>query len=156
MEIQEKKEESVGATVSPMVKDLMTTELFTLYPEDGFQVIDILMKWKKIRHIPVIDDQQRLQGLITQRDYLKAAVSSLADVKDEEKNQAYKTLKVEQIMTREVSSVSPYTLLSTAARIMVENKFGCLPVVENERLVGIITEADFVKSFYNWEVQFFN
>lgn len=138
----------------PRVRDIMTPDPFTLYVEDNLKVLEELMQWRNIRHVPVIDQDGDLAGLVTHRDFLALAVSELAEIRKSEVDRLYKGIQVGKIMRSKVTSVSPETSLKVAAEIMVKHKFGCLPVVEGQKLVGIITEADFVKIFFEWDASF--
>lgn len=138
----------------PQVRDLMTIDLFTLLEHDNLNVLEELMKWKRIRHVPVVNTEHELVGLVTHRDFLKAAVSRLAEVDKGEISAIYRDIPISQIMNHNVVTVAPETRLASAAELMISNKYGCLPVVENGKLVGIITEADFMKAFYEWDVSF--
>lgn len=143
-----------SAPVSPIVKDIMSTDLFTLISSDTFDMVDTLMKWRRIRHVPVVNEENTLMGLITHRDFLKVAVSRLAEVDQKELVKTYRQLKVSDLMQTDVLAVSPKMPLAEAAEIMHTKKFGCLPVVEDDKLVGIVTEADFVRTFFDWDVKF--
>ncbi len=126
------------------VRDLMTTELFTLRAGHMLGLAEDIMAWQNIRHIPVVDDQNRLVGLLTHRDLLKASLSSFADVPRKEQHELLNHIRVKDIMTKNVASIDPDSDLRTAAALMIDKKIGCLPVVEEEVLVGILTEADFL------------
>ena len=136
-----------------VVKDLMTTDLFTLYEDDNLKVLQEIMNWRAIRDVPVVNQKDELVGLVTHRDFLKVAISRLAGISKAEANDIYSKIRIGDIMKRNVTTVQPDTQLSEAASRMVENKYGCLPVVKDKKLIGIITEADFVKTFYKWEVK---
>ncbi|MBT6488941.1 MAG: CBS domain-containing protein [Deltaproteobacteria bacterium] len=101
------------------------------------------MKLARIRHLPVVNNN-RLVGLVTHRDLLRAQVSSLTELTAEESKDINSHIPVAQIMTRQVMTVKPTTSALEAATIMAERKIGCLPVVEDEELQGLITEADFL------------
>lgn len=128
------------------VSDLMTTKVFTLQRTDTLQDVRSLMQLAKIRHIPVTEAGNRFVGLLTHRDLLGYAVSHLAGIDQSEQDEIESTIIVGEIMQTDVMTVSPDTLLREAAEILYRNKFGCLPVLDQERkLVGIITEADFLR-----------
>ncbi len=133
-----------------LVSDLMTTDLFTLFEDDSLELTDDLMKWKEIRHIPVINQEQKLVGLVTKTDFLKVAISKLANVDPKEERHLYRQLEVQEIMGRKLITVTPQTLAEEAAKLLTDKKIGCLPVVENGHLKGIITERDYVKAFCQW------
>jgi len=135
------------------VADLMTTDVFTLYEDDNLRVLKELMNWRNIRHIPVIDQEDRLAGLMTHRDFLKLALSKLSGINEEEANEIYEDIAVGQVMRKNVAFGSVDTPLSEIAEIMVTTKIGCLPILEDGKLKGIITEADFVRAFRDWNVK---
>jgi len=115
------------------VADLMTSQLRCLKETDSLADAMAAMQESFIRHVPVIDDQGRLSGLITQRDLF-----ALEHKKDAE-------TPLREVMRTDVTTVAPETSLRAAAETMIFNKFGCLPVVQGDLLVGIITETDFLK-----------
>lgn len=100
------------------------------------------MSERGIRHIPIVGDNNELIGLVTQRDLLKAGTSSLGRDQIQQIDEA--SIPVEQIMTKNVSFVHPKDALRVAGLKLQKEKFGCLPVVENNQIVGIITDTDFV------------
>lgn len=131
-----------------MVSDFMSGSIFTLSPDDNLLVLDQMMTWRAIRHIPIIDDEQKILGLVTHRDLLKAMVSNFSEASNKQRIKKLQEILIRDIMQENISTVRPDTLLKTAARIISDNKFGCLPVVDaDDRVIGIITEADFVKIF---------
>jgi len=118
------------------VADFMTKDLVTVREADDVALAESLLRLGGIRHLPVVQEG-RLVGLLTQRDVLRSGQSG---------RPAARTLLVSEIMTRELTTVRPAMALSQAARLMLERKFGCLPVCDEQgRLVGIVTEADFVR-----------
>lgn len=143
-----------GKRTAPCVRDLMTPDPFTLLVDDNLKVLEELMEWRNIRHVPVVDQNGLLVGLVTHRDFLRLAISQLAEVKKSEVDKLYSEISIGRIMGKKVVSVSPETSLQEAAEIMTKNKYGCLPVTTGDQLVGIITEADFVKAFYDWDAFF--
>ncbi len=146
-----KKEDLDG---EPTVKDIMTTNVFTLYEDDNLRVLSELMNWRNIRHIPVVDQENHLVGLMTHRDFLKIALSNLSGISESEANHVYEDIPIGEVMIRNVASVGQETPLFEAADLMASEKYGCLPVVEQGRLTGIVTEADFVRAFRDWKVTF--
>ncbi len=120
------------------VEDLMTRELITLKPEDDLARADTFMKRGRIRHLPVVDAGQRLVGLVTHRDLLR--------VYADQTREAAMTVRAADVMTTGVATVTPQTLLIDALELMIENKYGCLPALdENGVLVGLITQFDLIK-----------
>lgn len=136
----------------PLVRDLMTTDLFTLSKDDNLKTLEDMMKWRAIRHIPVVDEEHHVVGLVTHRDLLKYSISGFANVEEEEKDAINRSIPVSSIMKTNIHSIPPDTSLQDAAKMMLKYKFGCLIIVENEKLAGIITEADFMKFFVERDV----
>jgi len=123
------------------VREIMTENVISLFADDKLSKASDLMYEKKIRHIPIVDESQNLIGLVTQHDVLKAATSCL-EVNSTKIN--IPGIPIAKIMTQRVRVVSPNERLKTAGIIMEKYKHGCIPVVKNEKLVGIITDTDFV------------
>ena len=122
------------------VRDLMSTEVETLAQHETVDLASTIITLGRIRHLPVTDSHNRVRGLVTHRDVLECLAQMY---RDDEKADPSK-LEVGRMMTRDVATVEPDAPLADAAALMFRRKFGCLPVVENEELVGIITESDFV------------
>ena len=126
-------------------RDLMTTELVTLTEDETLADAQRCMARGRIRHLPVVRDGN-LVGLITHRDLLAASFSIFAEVDRGEQRRIFSTVRVVELMHRDVVTVPPDLAVTEAARILLENKYGCLPVVdESDLLLGIVTEADFLR-----------
>jgi CBS domain-containing protein len=119
------------------VAELMTTDLFTVRPDDLVDLAASVMNWRHIRHVPVEDDQGQLVGLISHRDLLRLLAEGWLA-------RAGQAVTVREIMKRELVTIAPETSTLEALSIMCRRKVGCLPVVENGRLVGIVTAYDFL------------
>ena len=116
------------------VEDIMTRDPVALSEEDDLSLADDIFPLGRLRHLPVVRGE-KLVGLVTHRDFLKALA------RDGEARG--KAALAKDVMTRRVTQVKPTTSLKKALQLMVRNKFGCLPVVDDEgRLVGILTETD--------------
>jgi CBS domain-containing membrane protein len=127
------------------VADLMSTDLVTLTEDETLAHAQRCMARGRIRHLPVVRDGL-LTGLITHRDLLAASFSIFAEVERNEQRRIFDTVRVVEAMHRDVVTVSPDLGVSQAASILLENKYGCLPVVDGQGvLVGIVTEADFLR-----------
>jgi CBS domain-containing membrane protein len=127
------------------VKELMNRELYTLKPTDTLHQARDLMLKKQIRHIPIVDKAGQFVGLLTKRDVLAAGVSALADINTQERDELESGIPISEIMITDVIIAQEETLLLEAARSMLKQKQGCLPVFRGHQLLGILTEADFVK-----------
>lgn len=127
------------------VAELMTADVVTLTEDETLAHAQRCMARGRIRHLPVVREE-KLVGLITHRDLLAASFSIFAEVEASEQRRVFDTVRVVEAMHRDVVTVSPDLPVAKAARILLENKYGCLPVVDNEqRLRGIVTEADFLR-----------
>ncbi len=123
------------------VADIMTTPVITLDEEDNLKSIREGMDRFHLRHLPVVDGE-KLVGLVTHRDILRLASAEL-DPAAKLRAPAIEDTFVSSVMTRDPQTCSPDTPVADAARLMYENKFGCLPVVDDDgNLVGIVTEND--------------
>ena len=127
------------------VKDLMTTDLAYLYDTHSLHDARTLMEQKRIRHIPIVTQQQLFTGLITQRDILSATVSRLAELDQDTQTEIDQGIPIREIMRTDLLTANPEDNLRTAAKTLLSHKYGCLPVVNKGELVGIITEADFMR-----------
>jgi len=127
------------------VGDLMTTQLFTLLESDSLYTAKQIMEMARVRHVPIVDAKEAFIGLITHRDMLELAVSKLSDIDDSTQDELDAGIPLRAIMRTDVTVVKSGTLLRDAAQMLLEHKYGCLPVVDNGKLTGIITEADFLR-----------
>lgn len=128
-----------------LVKEVMARNPITIRPESDYLAAIAIMRAGKIRHLPVVSAQGKLVGIITE-----TALRGIQSP-DAPKKQAIQSdgvlMRIGEIMTTPVITVSPEYPLEEAAQIMVENHISCLPVVEGETLVGIITETDVFRLF---------
>ena len=123
------------------VRDCMTCDPVTVRPESDPMVANMVLEFRGFRHLPVVDADGRLVGIMD-RDDLELFLSEAGAPGIMQRQH-----RVEQVMTPEVVTVPPDCPLEEAASLMVEHKIGCLPVVEEGQLVGIITETDMFKQF---------
>ena len=119
------------------IKDIMQTNLFVLHEDDKLKDVTDVMKLEKIRHIPIVNKNHILIGLVTYKDLLRALALKPGNI------------QIKEIMKKEVKAVEPDTPLKGAIDVMIVNKFGCLPVVDAHRkLIGLVTEFDLLKTLY--------
>ena len=119
------------------VEEFMTTDLFTVHADEPLDLVANLMDWKRVRHIPVEDEQGRLVGLISCFDVLRHLERSMNEPSKE-------PIAVSSIMNKEPLTVTPETLTLDAIALMRRARVDCLPVVKEGRLVGIVSERDFI------------
>lgn len=130
------------------VEDLMTTDVLTLSTDATMYDARIMMTDNNFRHIPVMNGQT-LKGILSQRDLLKAESSSLISMPDESRVEREKTVKLEEVCNTTVVTIRPQATLLEAAKYIQKHRLGCLPVVEDGILQGIITDSDFVNVAIN-------
>ena len=118
------------------VERFMTTELFVVNENSLVELIEKVMKWKNINHMPVVNKANKLVGLITH--------TRLNNITDSGTNDP---IIAHEIMATRLITISPEKTMTEAKSIMIENEIGCLPVIDNSDLVGIITRNDFVKRY---------
>ena len=125
------------------VEEIMTREPYTLGPDDSLAEARKLMAEHHIRHVPIVSGDGTLVGLVSQRDVLAAEDSSvLNQAGDPDATESYVALS--SVMTSPVQTVDEQAGLRGTAMHLQKNKMGCLPVLREGRLVGIITDSDFV------------
>jgi CBS domain-containing protein len=118
------------------VSQFMATDLFTVRPDDIVDFAASLMDWRHVRHVPVEDDEGRLVGLLSHRALLRLVATGKAGGENK--------VSVSEIMNSDPVTVGPDTHTVDAIRLMRESQLACLPVVENGRLVGLVTEHDLI------------
>lgn len=117
------------------VEQYMTSDLFTVHADDAIEMVANLMIWERIRHVPVEDAEHRLIGVVTHRAVLRFIMGGGST----------RRTPVKEIMRSEVATVTPETETVEALRMMRRLRIGCLPVIQDDRLVGIVTEEDFME-----------
>ncbi len=123
------------------VNEVMSVNVFTMKASDSVSAARELMNKEDIRHIPIVDDNQYPIGIITQRDILRAQDSELSG---EHHTVNDNQISLKQIMSKKISYARPNEPLRSAGLKLQKHKYGCLPVMDNNQLVGIITDYDFV------------
>jgi CBS domain-containing protein len=126
------------------VKELMMDQLYTLKPTNTVHQARDLMLDKQIRHIPIVDNSGKFIGLLTKRDILAASISSLAEIDNKERDELEDGIPISEIMITDVVVAQEDTNLLDAAQHLLGQKHGCLPIFRDDKLVGILTESDFV------------
>ena len=120
-----------------LVEEFMTTEIFTVQQDDIPELVTDILNWRKLKHIPVEDDKGRLRGLINYRILLRY-YSKNCHVKPSNR------VLVKDLIIRDSITISPEATVEDASRIMREKKIDCLPVIKKDRLIGIVTEGNFI------------
>ena len=135
------------AGMGKTVGDRMIRDVFTLGPSDTLRAAVEIVLQKHIRHLPIVDGDGHLLGIITDRDVKRALPSPLVHVDEDSRESLLDETPVARLMTKDPVTVTPATTLADAVRLLVAKKIGGLPVVEHGKLVGIFTEIDALKAF---------
>jgi CBS domain-containing protein len=126
----------------------MTLKVMTLRLDEQLSLADDVMSLGRIRHLPVLDEKgDKVVGIVSQRDLFRGALAQAVGYSHRAHRKMLDKLKIKDVMRTSVITTTPDTPLADAARMLMENKIGCLPVLEGDRLAGILTEGDFV-AFY--------
>ena len=127
------------------VREAMTRVVRTVGRNDQLSMVDKLMSEDRIRHLPVLDEDGIVCAVVSQRDLFRGALLRALGYGGRAEESMLRQLVVKEAMSETVVTTDPDAPLAEAARVMVERKIGCLPVVEKEKLVGILTETDVVR-----------
>lgn len=130
------------------VKDLMRTNVVTLHVTDALAIAEDIMNMGRIRHLPVVDADNRVVGLVTQRDLFKASISSVLGFDRTKEHEWLGKVTVRDVMTKKVTMIEPEGGVVEAVDKLVTDKIGCLPVVDGQgKLLGLLTETDCLRCF---------
>lgn len=127
------------------VADLMTSAPICVQREDTLRTAYEWMENERVRHLPVVDADGSLVGVLSHRDLVRHALAGLEEVPMNRVMQYLELRTVDTAMAVAAETAEASDAVSEAAERMLENKFGCLPVVEGARVIGILTESDFVR-----------
>ena len=122
----------------------MTTEVFVLHATQTLELVRSLMRIKRVRHVPIVDADNNFVGLMTHRDLLAQTISHLAEIDEDEQEYLDRHIHIVNIMKTDVLTAEPEMDICSAISLLLEHKYGCLPVLADGKLVGIVTEADFL------------
>lgn len=123
------------------IETIMTTDLITIPPTESLETARTLMHDNEIHHLPVIDDDNTLVGLVTLTNVLAATDSIL---RDHDNRLHARDIIIKDIMVTDVATVDERASMRQAALFLEKHRIGCLPVIKNGKLYGIITDTDFV------------
>ena len=132
------------------LSEIMNRDLVTVDKQASLRRARRILDQYRIRHLLVVDEK-RLVGIVTDRDLRQAAPSSKSPLTISERQEFMDELKVLEVMSRKLITASPTTTIREAARVMVREKIGCLPVVDGNQLVGIVTQADLLEMLVRGE-----
>jgi CBS domain-containing membrane protein len=127
------------------VEQVMSRHILSIKEEDNLAAAYDIMVAAAVRHVPVVNDKKELVGLISQTDLVQHAMAKLEGLTADEKERELSKIKAGDIMVKNVKHAYLAQDIREAGKMMLDNKYGCLPVLRGMELVGILTEADFVK-----------
>ncbi|GAA3962076.1 CBS domain-containing protein [Allohahella marinimesophila] len=133
------------------MQEMMSTPVRTLSPDDS--VLDArraMAEWR-VRHIPIlsvheIPEKRRLVGIVSRGDLLAAMDSDIYAMTEDERAEHEASISLERIMTKNVATASPETGMADGANFLLNRKVGCLPIVREKQVIGIVTDHDFVRA----------
>ncbi|MBK7337692.1 MAG: CBS domain-containing protein [Saprospirales bacterium] len=138
------------------IKQIMTTEVLTVHPGDTMEQVHLVFRSSDIHHLPVVDEEGRVVGIISKSDYYSISNAFplfRPDLRAAANDRLFKSLLVEDVMTRQVATLTPEDSISIAAGYFKENLFHAIPIVDKGgMLVGILTTFDLLNYFFNQEV----
>ncbi len=124
----------------------MSRKVVSISADDNLRIVDEIMQLGRVRHLPVVRRGQ-LVGVVSQRDLLHASLSNVMSLASEEQTLFLEGVNISQVMSSPPISIGPEAPVQEAARIMAARKIGCLPVIEDGKLAGIVTETDLLRYF---------
>jgi CBS domain-containing membrane protein len=127
-----------------IVSEIMMGSPVTLTSDDTLDLANDVISLGRIRHIPIVEEG-RLIGLISERDLVGAAAGQIFGLKQKTKSALLKTILIKDVMKKRVLTVGPDIAIKNAARLMADKKVGCLPVVSEGTLVGLVTTTDVLR-----------
>src|SRR5262249_43829107 len=129
------------------VHEIMSKDIEVVDRNDNLRSVEERMATRQLRHLPVLE-QGEVVGMVTQRDLFKAAMSSTMGYGDKAQQAYLRSVRVKEIMVYPVVTVSPDTSVAEAADMMINKGIGCLPVVDDQRLIGIVTKTDLLRCLH--------
>ena len=135
------------------IEAVMQDNLVSIYENDSMSQGLKKLRDNHIKHLPVVDDGGQLTGIITDRDLKRASASDATALEIHELPYLLDKVRMKEIMTSDPLTVTPDTGIGKAAGMMAEGRLGCLPVLQGDRLVGMVTRTDFLKLLAENEVE---
>lgn len=134
---------------STPVSRIMRTEFASLRATDRLDLADQIMKLGRVRHLPVLDPDGRIVGIVSNRDLLEASLTNVLDFEREQRQGFLRSVDVAEVMTRDVETIAPEAPLAAVASRLIGHRIGCLPVVRDDRvMVGLVTETDLLAAAF--------
>jgi len=128
------------------VSDIMQRKIVTISAGERLSTVEDIMTLGGVRHVPVVRGGQ-LVGVVSERDLLRVSLSNLNKSGSDERRAFLHAVEIERVMSVPPIVIGPDAGVEDAARVMADRKIGCLPVVENGKLIGLVTETDVLRYF---------
>ena len=128
------------------VRDIMAEKLVTISPDDSLSTAQDIMTLGGVRHLPVVRAGQ-LIGIVSQRDLLRASLSNLISFGSDQRQAFLQAVEIRRVMSTPPVIIEPDAPAERAALVLAERKIGCLPVMQEDELIGILTETDLLRYF---------
>jgi CBS domain-containing protein len=128
------------------VRDIMAEKIVTISADDRLSTVEDIMTLGGVRHMPVVR-AGRLVGVVSERDLLRASLSNLTAFGSEQRRAFLQAVEIKRVMSTPPVVIHPDATPEEAALVMAEKKIGCLPVVEDDELIGLVTETDVLRYF---------
>lgn len=129
-----------------LVRDVMQEKIVTISVGERLSTVQDIMTLGRVRHMPVVHGG-KLVGVVSERDLLRASLSNLASFAPEQRRAFLHVVEIARVMSAPPIVIDPDATVEAAALLMAERKIGCLPVVRDEELAGLITETDILRHF---------
>lgn len=126
------------------ISEIMTKKVITLSTKDNLETAELLFKKNKIRHIPVVKNDTII-GMLSYTDLLRISFADAVYDDEEIDTVVYNMFTIEQVMVKNITSVTPNSTVKEVAEILTNREFHALPVVDRNKLVGIVTTTDLIK-----------
>ena len=131
---------------SSRIRDIMPRKMVTISETDTLSTVEDIMTLGHVRHMPVVRGG-KLVGVVSERDLLRASLSNLTAFGSEERRAFLQVVEIARVMSTPPVTIGPENTVEEAALLMAERKIGCLPVVDEDELIGSITETDVLRYF---------
>ena len=128
------------------VRDIMSEKMVTISESDTLSTVEDIMTLGRVRHMPVVH-AGKLVGVVSERDLLRTSLSNLTEFGSEERRLFLHAVEIARVMSTPPITIAPDATVEEAARVMADRKIGCLPVLEGDQLLGLITETDVLRYF---------
>ncbi len=128
------------------VRDIMSEKMVTISESDTLSTVEDIMTLGRVRHMPVVH-AGKLVGVVSERDLLRTSLSNLTEFGSEERRLFLHAVEIARVMSAPPITIAPDASVEEAAQVMADRKIGCLPVLEDDRLLGIVTETDVLRYF---------